>query len=74
MNTLTKRAGYYGEFGGQFIPEILRPAIVELDEGPHLLTNIVGCGPDKVKCDMPVEVIWDDISEEFSLPKFKPAP
>ena len=32
MNTLTTRSGYYGEFGGQFIPEILRPAIVELDE------------------------------------------
>jgi len=32
MHTLTKRIGYYGEFGGQFIPEILRPAVVELDE------------------------------------------
>jgi len=32
MSTETKKAGYYGEFGGQFIPEILRPAIVELDE------------------------------------------
>lgn len=32
MHTLSERAGYYGEFGGQFIPEILRPAIVELDE------------------------------------------
>lgn len=49
-------------------------AIVELDEGPHLLTNIVGCNPDKVRCDMPVEVIWEDITGEFSLPKFKPAP
>ena len=49
-------------------------AIVELDEGPHLLTNIVGCKPDEVKCGMPVEVAWEDITEEFSLPKFKPAP
>ena len=31
MRIQTKKAGYYGEFGGQFIPEILRPAIVELD-------------------------------------------
>ena len=31
QNQITKK-GYYGEFGGQFIPEILRPAIVELDE------------------------------------------
>ena len=47
-------------------------AIIELEEGPHLLTNIVGCSPDEVQCDIPVEVTWEDITEEFSLPKFKP--
>jgi uncharacterized OB-fold protein len=47
-------------------------ADVELEEGPHLLTNIVGCRPDEVKCDMPVEVTWEDITEKFSLPKFRP--
>lgn len=47
-------------------------AIVELEEGPHLLTNIVGCSPEEVRCDMPVEVTWEDITREFSLPKFKP--
>ena len=46
-------------------------AIVELEEGLHILTNLVGCSPDEVKCDMPVEVTWEDITEEFSLPKFK---
>jgi tryptophan synthase beta chain len=33
------RTGYYGEFGGQFIPEILRPAIIELDEAYLELKN-----------------------------------
>jgi uncharacterized OB-fold protein len=47
-------------------------AIIALDEGPHLLSNIVGCAPDDVYCDMPVEVTWEDVDEEFSLPKFKP--
>ena len=47
-------------------------ADVALEEGPRMLTNIVGCIPDEVHCDMPVEVSWEDISEEFSLPKFKP--
>lgn len=47
-------------------------AIVELEEGPHILTNIVGCSLEEVRCDMPVEVTWEDITEEFSLPKFKP--
>ena len=48
-------------------------AIVELEEGPHLLTNIIGCNPDDVRCDMPVEVLWEDVTDEFSLPKFKPS-
>jgi hypothetical protein len=47
-------------------------ADVELEEGPRLVTNIVGCRPGEVRCEMLVEVAWEDITEEFSLPKFKP--
>ncbi|HOO89604.1 MAG TPA: Zn-ribbon domain-containing OB-fold protein [Syntrophales bacterium] len=47
-------------------------AVVALEEGPHLLTNIVGCDPGVVRCDMPVEVVWDDVTDEISLPKFRP--
>lgn len=49
------------------------PAIIELEEGIRLFSNIVGCVPEEVKCDMPVEVAFDDVTEEFTLPKFKPA-
>ena len=48
-------------------------AIIELEEGPHFLSNIVGCDPAEVYCDMPVEVTWEDVDENYSLPKFKPA-
>jgi len=47
-------------------------AVVEMEEGPHFLSNIVGCRPDEVVCDMPVEVTWDDVTEDCSLPKFRP--
>lgn len=47
-------------------------AVIELEEGPHFLSNIIGCESDQIECDMPVEVVWEDITEEFSLPKFKP--
>lgn len=49
-------------------------AVVELDEGPRLMTNIVGVDsptPDKLKIDAPVEVVWDDVSDEITLPKFR---
>lgn len=48
--------------------------IVELDEGPRLLTQIVDVKPDpeNVRCDMPVEVVFDDITDDIALPKFRP--
>jgi len=47
-------------------------AYVQLDEGPKLMTNLVGVAPEDIRCDMPVEVVFDDVTEEFSLPKFRP--
>lgn len=47
-------------------------AVVRLEEGPMLLSNIVGCPPEAVACDLPVQVVWDDLSEEVSPPKFRP--
>jgi len=66
-------AVYHSAFHQGFASELpYTVAVVALDEGPHLLTNIVGCQPGEVQCDMPVEVSWEDINEEITLPKFKP--
>jgi uncharacterized OB-fold protein len=51
-------------------------AIVELDEGVRMTTNIEGVDPDEVRCDMPVRVSFrheqrDD--DTVSLPVFVPA-
>jgi len=50
--------------------------LVELAEGARILTNIVGIDPDpaKVHCDLPVEVVFKDITAEISLPHFQPVP
>jgi len=47
-------------------------AYVKLDEGPLLITNIVGCGNEDIYISMPVEVVFEDISGQISLPKFRP--
>lgn len=49
--------------------------IVELEEGPRMPSILTGVDPDpnKVKVGMPVQVTFDDITEEISLPKFRPA-
>ena len=47
-------------------------AVVKLEEGVQMLSNIVGCDPESVTCDMPVEVTFEELNDEFTLPKFKP--
>ena len=50
-------------------------AVVELDEGPRMMTNLVGVEPDPelVHCEMPVEIVFEDVDEDFTLPRFRPA-
>ncbi len=47
-------------------------ALVELEEGVKIMTNIIGCEPEEVKMGMDVEVVFDDVTDEVTLPKFKP--
>lgn len=48
-------------------------AIVELDEGPRLMTNIVGCDPGALRIGMPLQVVWRDLGEGYTVPDFTPA-
>jgi uncharacterized OB-fold protein len=50
-------------------------AIVELAEGPRLMTNLIGIEPDpaRLRVGMPVEVVFEDVTPEVTLPRFRPA-
>jgi uncharacterized OB-fold protein len=48
-------------------------AIVELEEGPRLMTNIVGCEPGDLEIGMPLVVAWEERSGELTVPVFRPA-
>ena len=47
-------------------------AYVELEEGPILMTNIVGCDVDEVSVGMNVAAVFDDTGEGTSLIRFEP--
>ena len=48
-------------------------AVVELSEGPRLMTNIVDCDPESVHVGMSVEVTFEPIDDsDIKLPVFKP--
>jgi uncharacterized OB-fold protein len=48
--------------------------IVELDEGPRLLSNIVGTRWEDVRCDMRVHVVFEDAESGVTIPKFALSP
>ena len=43
------------------------------EEGPRMISNVIGIPSDKVVCDMPVQVVYEDINDAATLPKFMPA-
>jgi uncharacterized OB-fold protein len=47
-------------------------ALIALDEGPRFLTRLVDCRPEDVQVGMPVEVAFDDVTPERTLPHFRP--
>jgi uncharacterized OB-fold protein len=48
-------------------------ALVDLDEGVRMMTNIVGCAPEDVRPGMTVTVTWEPLSDGRQLPLFTPA-
>lgn len=46
-------------------------AIVEMNEGYKMMTNIIETDFDRLKCDVDVEVVFDKVTEEITLPKFR---
>lgn len=48
--------------------------LVELDEQPglRLPSNVVECSIEEIEIGMPVEVVFEDVTDEVTLPKFRP--
>ncbi len=47
-------------------------ALVTLDEGCRMTGNIVGCEPEDVRADMEVEIVYNRVTPEITLPAFRP--
>jgi uncharacterized OB-fold protein len=61
---------YYKGFAGEIPYNV---ATVRLEEGPQLVTNIVGVANDAIRAGMPVEVTFEVATDDVTIPKFRPA-
>jgi hypothetical protein len=47
------------------------PVIVELEEGVRMVTWLVGVKAEELRLELPVEVAFEDVTPEVTLPKFR---
>jgi uncharacterized OB-fold protein len=47
-------------------------AVIQLEEGPFLVSNVVDCAAEHLRIGLPVAVMFEDVGDGISLPKFRP--
>ena len=51
----------------------MAPVVIEMEEGVRILSNMIDCLPEELEIDMPVEVAYEAVTDEVTLPRFKKA-
>lgn len=46
--------------------------VVELEEGVRIVSHVLDLPVDQLRVGLPVEVVFDDVTPEITLPKFRP--
>lgn len=54
----------------EMLPYIV--ALIDLEDGVRVTSNVVECTPEIVHVGMPVEVVYEHVTEEVTLPQFRP--
>lgn len=47
-------------------------ALITLEEGPRMMSNVIGCDVTSVTCGLAVEVVFEPWSADITMPKFRP--
>jgi uncharacterized protein len=57
---------------GQPLPTVI--AVISLEDagGVRMISNLVGVDPAAIEIGMPVELVWEDMSAELAIPRFRP--
>ena len=52
----------------------MAPVVVEMEEGVRLLANMLDCPPEELTIGMPVEIAFEAVTEDVTLPRFRRVP
>ena len=56
---------------GQELPYVV--AIIALEDagGVRMISNVVDASPDELEIGLPVELVWEDMSADLAIPRFR---
>ena len=57
---------------GHPLPTLIAVIALEDAGGVRMISNLVGVDPGEVAIGMPVELVWEDMSADLSIPRFRP--
>jgi uncharacterized OB-fold protein len=57
---------------GQPLPTVIAVIALEGSGGVRMISNVVGIDPTAVRIGLPVELVWEDMSAELAIPRFRP--
>jgi uncharacterized OB-fold protein len=57
---------------GQDLPFVIAVVALEAAGGVRMISNLVGVDPDDVAIGLPVELVWEDMSADLAIPRFRP--
>ncbi len=70
FSTIVFHQVYHAAFAGDVPYNV---SLIQLDEGPRMFSNVVGVPPSAVKVGDVVQVVFDPVSDDISMPRFRPA-
>ena len=57
---------------GQELPYIIAVIALEGAGGVRIISNLVDVKPDELEIGLPVELVWEDMSADLAIPRFRP--
>lgn len=57
----------------QELPFVIAVIALEGSGGLRMISNLVDVAPEDIEIGMPVEVVWEDMSEDLAVPRFRPS-
>lgn len=68
LSTIVFHQVYNAAFAGDVPYNV---SLIQLDEGPRMFSNVVGIPPSSVKVGDQVTAVFDQVTDEISIPRFK---